>query len=391
MMWWWWIVGWLLAALWVCRVTDAAIGMRSIVDIASLEWDRRPSAEPPRISIIVPARDEEAEIESALRSLVSLDWPNYEVIAINDRSSDRTGELMEHVAREHDTAKRLTIIHLRELPDGWLGKPHAMWKAAQQATGDWLLFTDADVVFRADALRRGMAYAMESKADHLVIFPTHIDWSVSKKIMLAGFNMLFVFGHRPWKTSDPKSRDHMGVGAFNLVKRSIYDAVGGFEKLRMEIIEDMRLGKLIKDAGYAQRNVLGRDLLLLPWGSGALAIIANLTKNFFALMQFSVARALGAIFVLLFFNILPFAAIWLAPGWAKSGFIVSLMAIFCLYIGMSWNMPIWPYYFFFHPISTGLLVYTMLKSMMHTLRNDGVIWRGTHYSLAELRRGLVKG
>jgi hypothetical protein len=298
---------------------------------------------------------------------------------------------MEHVAREHDTAKRLTIIHLRELPDGWLGKPHAMWKAAQQATGDWLLFTDADVVFRADALRRGMAYAMESKADHLVIFPTHIDWSVSKKIMLAGFNMLFVFGHRPWKTSDPKSRDHMGVGAFNLVKRSIYDAVGGFEKLRMEIIEDMRLGKLIKDAGYAQRNVLGRDLLLLPWGSGALAIIANLTKNFFALMQFSVARALGAIFVLLFFNILPFAAIWLAPGWAKSGFIVSLMAIFCLYIGMSWNMPIWPYYFFFHPISTGLLVYTMLKSMMHTLRNDGVIWRGTHYSLAELRRGLVKG
>jgi glycosyltransferase involved in cell wall biosynthesis len=387
----WWILGWALAVLWVWRVTDAAIGMRTIIDIASAAWDRQPPSEPPRISIIVPARDEEDEIESALRSLVSLEWPNYEVIAVDDRSSDRTGELMEHVAREHDLSHGLKIIHLTDLPAGWLGKPHAMWTAAQHATGDWLLFTDADVVFRPDALRRAMAYAANSQADHLVIFPTHVDWSVSKKIMLAGFNMLFVFGHRPWKTADPKSRDHIGVGAFNLIKRSVYDAVGGFEKLRMEIIEDMRLGKLVKEAGFAQRNVLGRDLLLLPWGSGALAIIANLTKNFFALMQFSVARALSAVFLLLFFNVLPFVAIWLAPGWAKSGYVVSLVAIFCLYLGMSWNMPIRPYYFFFHPISAGLLVYTMFKSMTHTLRNDGVIWRGTRYSLAELRRGLVKG
>jgi glycosyltransferase involved in cell wall biosynthesis len=387
----WWILGWLLAVLWVWRVADAAIGMRTIIDIASPEWDQKPPQHAPRISIIVPARDEEDEIESALRSLVNLEWHNYEVIAINDRSADRTGELMEHVAREHDVRKKLKIIHLRDLPEGWLGKPHAMLKGVEQATGDWLLFTDADVVFRPDALRRAMAYVEKSGADHLVIFPTHVDWSVSKKIMLAGFNMLFVFGHRPWKTADPKSKDHMGVGAFNLVKRSVYDAVGGVEKLRMEIIEDMRLGKLVKESGFAQRNVLGRDLLLLPWGSGALAIIANLTKNFFALMQFSVARAVGAIFLLLFFNILPFIGIWMAPGFAKSGFAVSLAAIFCLYIGMSWNMPIWPYYFFFHPISTGLLVYTMLKSMTHTLRNDGVIWRGTRYSLAELRRGLVKG
>jgi hypothetical protein len=99
----------------------------------------------------------------------------------------------------------------------------------------------------------------------------------------------------------------------------------------------------------------------------------------------------GAIFLLLFFNILPFVGIWCAHGWEKSGFVASLAAIFCMYIGMSWNMPIWPYYFVFHPLSTALLIYTMLRSMSHTLRNDGVIWRGTRYSLAELRRGLVKG
>ncbi len=387
----WWISGIFLGVIWCWRLIDTALGMRTVPDIATAAWDRPIPASAPKISIIVPARDEEGEIESGLRSLVNLDWPNYEVIAVNDRSSDRTPELMQHVAREHDPQHRLKIINITELPEGWLGKPNAMNTAARQATGDWLLFTDADVVFRPDALRRAIAYAAESKADHLVIFPTHIDWSVSKKIMLAGFNMLFLFGHRPWKTADPKARDHMGVGAFNLVKRSVFDAVGGFERLKMEIIEDMRMGKIIKDGGFAQRNVFGRDLLLLPWGAGAMAISGNLTKNFFALMQFSVWRALGMNFLILLFNITPFLGVWFAHGWAKSGFVLSLVSILCMYIGMSVYSPIYPFYFVFHPISTGLIVFTMTRSMMHTLRNKGVVWRGTHYSLADLKKGLVKG
>ena len=386
-----WVIGLFLGVLWLGRVAESAFGMRKVPDISKPDWDRDPPANAPRISIIVPARDEQENIESALRSLVGVEWPNYEVIAVNDRSTDRTAEIMQHVAREHDSQHRLKILNITDLPDGWLGKPHAMHVASQHATGEWLLFTDADIVFRADALRRAMAYVADCNADHLVIFPTHIDWSVSKKIMLAGFNMLFLFGHRPWKTADPKSRDHMGVGAFNLVKRSVYDAIGASEKLKLEIIEDMRLGKLVKDAGYAQRNVFGRDLLLLPWGAGAVDIIRNLTKNFFALMHFSVPRALGACFLLLFFNITPFVLIWFAVGWAKLGFGLALFAIFCLYLGMSWYSPIYPFYFFFHPISTGLLIYTMFVSMTHTLRNDGVIWRGTRYSLEQLRRGLVKG
>jgi glycosyltransferase involved in cell wall biosynthesis len=386
-----WVVGLFLGVLWLGRVTESAFGMRKVPDISKADWDRDLPVNAPRITIVVPARDEQENIESALRSLVNLEWSNYEVIAVNDRSTDRTAEIMQHVAREHDSDHRLRILNITDLPDGWLGKPHAMHVASQHASGEWLLFTDADIVFRPDALRRAMAYVADSNADHLVIFPTHIDWSVSKKIMLAGFNMLFLFGHRPWKTADPKSRDHMGVGAFNLVKRSVYDAIGASEKLKLEIIEDMRLGKLVKDAGYAQRNVFGRDLLLLPWGAGAVDIIRNLTKNFFALMHFSVYRALGACFLLLFFNITPFVLIWFAVGWAKIGFAVALFAIFCLYLGMSWYSPIYPFYFFFHPISTGLLIYTMFVSMTHTLRNDGVIWRGTRYSLEELRRGLVKG
>jgi glycosyltransferase involved in cell wall biosynthesis len=387
----WWTIGILLAILWVWRIADAALGMPSVADIATPQWDLPWPPNPPRVSIIVPARDEENAIETALRSLMQLDWPEYEVIAVNDRSADRTLEIMERIAREHDTRGRLKVVNLEELPAGWLGKPHAMWTAAQHSTGDYLLFTDADIIFHAQSLRRAMAYAIESKADHLVLFPTHICWSISKKVMLAGFNMLFVFGHRPWKVADPEARDHIGVGAFNLVKRSAYEKIGTFAALKMEIIEDMRLGKLIKDHRLAQRNVLGNDLLLLPWGAGASHIVRNLTKNFFALMHFSVKRTLGFCFLLLFCNWVPFIAIALAHGWAKAPFALALLAIFCMYVGMSWSTPIRPQYFLLHPVSAGLLVYTMMVSMITTLRNDGVNWRGTHYSLEELKRGLVKG
>ncbi len=191
-------------------------------------------------------------------------------------------------------------------------------RAAQQSTGDWLLFTDADIHFRNDVLRRAANYAEKNSVDHLVMFPTHTDWSFSKKVMLAGFNILFMFGHRPWKTADPNSRDHIGVGAFNMIRREVYEKVGTFQTLRMEIIEDMRLGKLVKDAGYKQHNVLGPDLLLLDWGDHALDIVHNLTKNSFSLMHFSVPRTVGAFFLLLGLNLLPFIGTFMGARFGEA-------------------------------------------------------------------------
>jgi len=181
----WWVAGTILALAWFSRIVDAALGMPSVADVSRPEWDRNPvtPAGNPRVSIIVPARNEEAEIESALRSLLTLDYDNYEVIAVNDRSTDRTGEIMENIARDLYNSKSvqkvptnvlLRVIHHIELPAGWLGKTHAMWTAANQATGEWLLFTDADVKFKPDSLRRALAYAESAPADHLVLFPRMI-------------------------------------------------------------------------------------------------------------------------------------------------------------------------------------------------------------------------
>jgi glycosyltransferase involved in cell wall biosynthesis len=409
-----WIAGVILALAWFSRIVDAALGMPSVADVSLPEWDRNPvlAAGNPRVSIIVPARNEEETIEQALSTLLALDYDNYEVIAVNDRSTDRTGEIMERVAEGlgqsqsqdqssnsqvsqnqpdmgHPTLRSLRAIHHSELPGGWLGKTHAMWTAANQANGDWLLFTDADVLFKPESLRRAVAYAESVPADHVVLFPQMIMKQPGEYMMIAFFQTLFMFGHRPWKVADPRTKDHIGVGAFNLVRRRVYDAVGTYEALRMEVVDDMKLGKVVKNAGFAQRNVFGGDLISVRWGKGAFGIVSNLTKNFFAVLSFQWWRTVISAFGLAFLNFGPFLGVFLTHGWARVPYAVALGAMFLIYIGMSRRSAVPVYYFLLHPVSTTLFIYTLLRSMFHTLWNDGIVWRGTKYSLDELRKGRV--
>ena len=342
----------------------------------------------PRVSIIVPACNEEADIEATLTRLLALDYDKYEVIAVDDRSTDRTGEIMERVAAGASPG-RLQVIRISELPAGWMGKPHAMWSAGSQATGDWLLFTDADVLFKPDVLRRAVAYAEAEPADHLVLFPRMIMKRPGERMMIAFFQTLFVFGHRPWKVADPKTRDHIGVGAFNMVRRKVYEEVGTFQALRFEVLDDMKLGKIVKNGGHAQRNVFGADLISIRWAKGAMGVVDNLTKNFFAIMSYQWPRALLSCFALLFLNLMPFAGILLAHGWARLPYAAALFSMFSIYVGMSTKSDIPPYYFVLHPVSTALFIYTMLRSTFLTLWRGGVEWRGTFYPLEELRRGMV--
>jgi glycosyltransferase involved in cell wall biosynthesis len=386
-----WIAGTILALAWFSRIIDAAIGMPSVANITNPEWNLNPVAASgnPLVSIIVPARNEEKDIEQSLTRLLALDYDNYEVIAVNDRSTDRTGEIMESVAARPATHGRLRVIHHRELPSGWLGKTHAMWTATNEAKGDWLLFTDADVQFKPDALRRALAYAEAERADHVVVFPQMIMKRPGEFMMIAFFQTMFVFGHRPWKVADPQSKDHMGVGAFNLIRRSTYEAVGTYEALRMEVLDDMKLGKVVKNAGFAQRNVFGEDLISIRWARGARGVVENLTKNFFAVLSFQWWRTLIAAFGLAFLNLMPFVGVWLAHGWERLPYAIALASMFSIYAGMSWRSGVPAYYFLLHPVSTVLFVYTLLLSMCHALWNDGIIWRGTRYPLEELRKGMV--
>jgi cellulose synthase/poly-beta-1,6-N-acetylglucosamine synthase-like glycosyltransferase len=342
------------------------------------------------VVIVVPARNEQESVEATLRSLLALDHPRVQIIAVDDRSTDSTGQIMDRVAAEQQ-GSRLWVLHVEELPPGWLGKTHAMWLAARQAQSDWLLFTDADVVFQRDALRRALAYVEQVQADHLIVFPTLELKSPGERMMVAFFQALFTFGHRPWKVADPEARDHMGVGAFNLVRRSAYEKVGTYEKLRLAVIDDMKLGEAIKDSGFAQRVAFGKDLLSIHWAKGGMGVVRNLTKNMFALMQFRWPRAVAAAFLLGLLNLGPFVGVLAVHGWAKTGYGIATLAIFALYVGMSRKSKISPLYFFAHPISTLAFVFILLRSTFLTLWHGGVIWRGTKYPLEELRAGIPGG
>jgi glycosyltransferase involved in cell wall biosynthesis len=409
-----WIAGIILALAWFSRILDAALGMPSVADVSRPEWDRNPvsASGNPRLSIIVPARNEEETIGQTLHTLLRLDYDNYEVIAVNDRSTDRTGEIMERVrssqlsqsrgevghphSHSSKTAKggpasevTLRVVYHTELPAGWLGKTHAMWTAANQASGDWLLFTDADVLFKPDSVRRALAYAEAEPADHVVLFPRMIMKRPGEYMMIAFFQTMFMFGHRPWKVADPSTDDHMGVGAFNLVRRRVYEAVGTYEALRMEVLDDMKLGKVVKNAGFAQRNVFGGDLISIRWARGAFGIVNNLTKNFFAVLSFQSWRTIISALGLAFLNFGPFLGIWLAHGLARLPYAIALSSMFAIYIGISWRSAVPAYYFLLHPVSTAMFIYTLLRSMVLTLWNDGIVWRGTKYRLEELRKGMV--
>ncbi len=384
MIWFWWIYGGVCGAILLATALDAFFGMPTLADLTRPEWDRWPGGQHPRISIIVPARNEEKDISACLSSLIAQDYDNLEIIAVDDRSTDRTGAVMEELAATAEGQVR--VLHIRELPQRWLGKTHAMWKAASVATGEWLLFTDGDIFFRADCIRRALAYAEQAEADHLVIFPSFILESVGERLFLTVFMMSFL-ALRPWKVPDPKSWAFMGAGAFNLVRRSAYEGIGTFEALRVAVVDDMTLGLRLKRAGLRSRVSLSPDLLKIHFGSGALGIAHNFTKNFYAGIGFRWWLAAVAVLCVLAIHLSPFLAVWVAPGWTKLGFAVCLVGIFCFYACFKRASDVGTAYFFLHPLAVILMVYAIIRSVVMTTKEGGVVWRDTKYPIDELRRG----
>lgn len=376
----WWIYGAILGALWLWRTAEAMIGLRKVADISGPQWDKYLS---PRLTIVVPAKDEGEDIEQCLRSLLALDYPNYEIVAVDDRSEDQTGAIMDRLHAQHPD--KLRVIHITEVPPGWLGKTHAMWKGSETSRSDWILFTDGDVFFRADALRRAVAYAESAGADHLVLFPTLVMKGFGEQIALSAIQAVFSLWQRPWKVPDPTARDHVGAGAFSLIRHDAYEALGTYKALRLEVLDDIKLGKAIKDHGFTQRCVFGRDLVRVRWATGAFGVVNNLTKNFFSLLRFNWLLTLAVVCVLTIFNLgIPIGLV-LAPGMAKIGFALAYVAIAALYIRTSRWAPIRSIYFVFYPMSAALFIFAILRSMIVTLWQGGIVWRGTKYSLEQLR------
>ena len=385
MQWFWWILGALLALAWMERAFESLFGLRCIADLTNPQWDEQLDSAP-LVSVIVPARNEQAEIENCLRSLIAQDYQAIKIIAVNDRSTDKTGSIMDRLAAEHPG--RLQVIHIRELPPQWLGKTHAMWTAGRQARGEWLLFTDGDIVFASSTIRRAIAYAESVKADHLPLFPTTTLRTVGERMMMGFFSVISLIAIRPWRVSKPKAKEFFGVGAFNLIRRQAYEAIGTFESLRMNVIDDLSLGRRVKQRGLSQHIVFGPGLITLHWAHGALGYVRNLEKNFFAVLHFRLGLTFAAVVLTLMMNIGPWIGVAFASGWARAMYAAAIVGMLVLYVQARSFVRVSPLYVLLHPLAAVFVAVTMLNSALHAVSNRGIVWRGTHYSLAELRKHL---
>jgi len=376
------VIAWLIALIWISKVIAAAFGLPRIPNLVLPRYNITPAGSP-SITVIVPARNEAADIAATLHSLLSQDYPNLQIIAIDDRSTDETSAIIDTIAAQHP--EKLRTLHVTELPPGWLGKTHAMALAARQAPTDYLLFTDADVLFHPIAIRVTLANAVATNADHLVLVPTNIIKRWDEAAILGFFQIFCLWGARPWLIADPKAkRDAIGLGAFNLLRRSAYIEIGGYESLRMEIIEDLGLGRRIKRAGLAQRITFGRNLVSLHWASGATGLVKVMTKNLFAAFHFSISLALLWCLWLLTFWVAPAIGLWITP--IRVPAIITLIAVAYAYrlLGRDSGISTWNALFF--PFSALVFIFALLRSMFITFKQGGIIWRGTFYPLTELHK-----
>ena len=335
----------------------------------------------PKISVIFAFRNEPA-MESALDTLLAQDYPDFEVIAVNDRSGDEASRRLR--ARGSD---RLKVADVRELPAGWLGKTHALCEGVRASGGEWLLFTDADVRFGPGALARAVGMIHKEKLDHLVLFPRMVLRGLWEGIYVSAFIISFWMRYRPWAARFRRSRAFVGVGAFNMVRREVYDRIGTHEAFCMEVADDMMLGKLVKEAGFRQMAASGERFVSVRWAEGFKGIVASIRKNAFTGFHYNSAFLAVGVTAAVVINLSPYAAAIWGDGAARVSGLLAIGIIFLVYLGMARHMGVRALvYFLAHPAGVLLFLGVVVYSAVSVSRQGGVIWRGTFYSLEELKR-----
>jgi len=345
----------------------------------------------PKVSILVAARDEEEALPAALGSLLALDYPDYEVILVDDDSTDRTGSIADEWARRPAAVGRLTVIHNHGLPPGWRGKVHALSLAANAATGEWLLSTDADVVFHPDLLRLAVSCALKEQARLVSLLPEFEFGSTAEKIVMPAFAFLLATLFPLRLINSPASSRALAAGAFILMRRDDYEALGGYARLRDVVAEDLRMAEQFKRSGRRIYAALTRGLFRTGMYKGWHEMWEGLARSAFEGTGFSLGRVISGIILGNLLAVFPWAAAAIllvgdlaagAPLAANSALLLALGACLAsagVYIPILIFFRVSPLYVLTLPAASLFYSGAAIASTWMSLRGRGVSWKGRHY------------
>ncbi|MGS2776136.1 glycosyltransferase [Robertmurraya sp. GLU-23] len=365
--------------VWLLIFIDAKIGLQRIDRL-----ENEPTSQGgPLVSIIVAGRNEEKGVKESLQSQFSQNYGHLEWVLVNDRSTDNTPNIMNEMQSAN---KNVNVIHITDLPPGWLGKNHALFVGAKQARGELLLFTDADVLFHKEAIGKAVHYFMKYELDHLTAAPN----LRGQRIWLNSFIAFFMFGFsyfkRPWLANNPRSKVGIGIGAFNLVRKEAYKKLGTHEVIKMRPDDDLMLGKKMKEMGFRHRMVTALTLLEVEWYSTVKEALIGLEKNTFAGLHYRISMVMFAIFGVFVSQVLPFFTLFSFEPiliYLSIGNIFLLALIYSMIIKRMTTYSPWMFLLF--PFTALLFIYSIIRASFLTFIRGGIVWRGTKYRLKDLR------
>lgn len=349
-----------------------------------------PPSNPPIISVCIPARNEERNIRACVEAALAQDYPNLEVIVLDDRSTDATSEILRQLAAQND---KLKIISGSDLPKGWAGKPHALFQASAIAHGDWLCFVDADTFLSPATLSSCYVKALETQADMFTIMTFQVLGSFWEKTIMPLVMTALSAGFSPRKVNDPKRKDAIANGQFILIKRSVYDAIGGHESIKDKIVEDKAISEQVKWNGYRLIVADGMQLVRTRMYTSLPEMWEGWTKNIYlglrdqpSLMVLGVFGAFLAVVVSIFLPAWPLLGVY---WYLKSGSWLAIMVIgeallLWLYLiliraRVAMKMDISPFYAFTTPLGAAVFGAMMFTSAWNVLSRKGVTWKGRNY------------
>ena len=365
---------------WYLAAWGVWMSLKNVQSLPSISFDREKKY--PRLSVIIAARNEAETIENALKSVLAQNYPNLEIIWVNDRSNDGTDKILQKLAEKDP---RVLIHHVEELPPGWLGKVNAMQQGFGRSTGVWLLFTDADVHFQEESLERIIAVAERSSVDYLCVVP---EVQARQRLLKALYTVSlsgFFLATRIWEVKNQNS--FVGVGACGLVRRSLLSQSPGLPWLKMEVVDDLALAQLAWQVGGKLDVYWGRECLGVEWYPSMGDLIRGLEKNLFAGAQYQYWRALLGIIGILFVAVAPWLSIF-SGNWLLGLTAVGAFSGYWLaWIsgdkaqGVGWLERL------ISPLLLFVIAWALARSTFITWRQGGIQWRETFYSIADLRRG----